>query len=79
MTNNRTISAIIDVEQPDLTHDEALAIIDQHIVAKIPSNHEYEYTFLDFGIQDGIGRVQVMFSADVKIWSGDDRRNQEQD
>lgn len=77
--NNRTISATIDVDQPDLSRDEALQIIDNHIVAQIPSNHEYEYTFLDFGIQDGIGRVQVMFSADVRIWSGDDRRSKEQD
>jgi hypothetical protein len=76
---NRTISAIIDIGPVDdpLSRDHALMFVHDYIQRMIPSNHEFEYDFLDLGIQDGInGETQVMFSADVQIWSNDDRRGE---
>jgi hypothetical protein len=74
---NRTISATIDVGEVDepLSRDHALMFVHAYIEEKIPSNYEFEFQFLDFGIQDGIdGMTQVMFSADVQIWSDSERR-----
>lgn len=74
MRANRTISNVLDV--PDLatiTRDEALVIVKAYIETHIPECHEFEVKFLDFGIQESLTSTpQIMFSADVEIWSKDD-------
>lgn len=80
MQTRRTISDTLDLGVVDdvLNRDQAFMIIHSHIESMIPEGHEFEYAFLDFGIQDGLGNMtQIMFSADVNIWSGDGRRRGE--
>lgn len=50
-----------------------MVIVKEYIEAQIPECHEYEFKFLDFGIQESLTSTpQIMFSADVEIWSKDD-------
>jgi hypothetical protein len=74
MNKSCTISATLDVGEVDdkLSRDHAFLIVNNYIQAKVPDNHEFEYNYLNFGIQDSIdNKVQIMFSADVMIWSND--------
>jgi hypothetical protein len=75
MKSTRTVSSIINVGQVDdlLSRDQAFLFVQNYIQEQIPANHEFEYKFLDFAIQDGLDSlVQIMFSADVEIWSESD-------